>query len=646
MGSSNSTPTTEDDEDSLDDNSSFSTELFGGKNVFYTGENKKISLVMDNIEDQTTDVIVNTTSSSMNLNIGGMSAALSKKAGPALQAAVNKKKASPVNGIIDTETAGCNLSCKRVYHVSLDELVKMKKLVMDCLKLADKSKLQSISLPALGTGILGHPPQKVAAVMLGAAIQFSKDNPTSTLQLIQFVLLPSNKKVVTAFQDEIQNSLLRKNAELDDRENIFCTKESKRVSLVMGQIEDQSTDVIVNTTSPTMNLNIGNVSSALSRKAGPALQTAVNRKKGVFVNTGDIVDTETTLCNLSCKRVYHVSLDMTSSDASLVKLKKVAMDCLKLADKSKLQSISLPALGTGILGYPAQKVAAVMLGAAIQFSKDNPTSTLQLIQFVLLPSNKKVVTAFKKELKNPSDSQQTEDDLYISDLDDQDTFMTDLLGGGLMDDEFGDENVETQQNQDLMLKYPENWGPMEGKQHQFITVDEKSKEYASVKKNVMTGLPSVTRIISIKRIQYLRLYHAYMVMKKSIESKSTGDKYEHILFHGTDNDAIKNINHGGFNRVFQGKNATLYGKGTYFAKDSGFSHAYANPDENGHRFMYQARVLTGAYCVGSPEMKEPPLKIKNGTERFDSVVNSVTSPSIFVVFHDDQAYPEYLIEYL
>nr|XP_032806157.1 protein mono-ADP-ribosyltransferase PARP14-like [Petromyzon marinus] len=460
MGSADSTPTAEDDdEESLDDNTSITSELFGGKNVFYTCENKKISLVMDNIEDQTTDVIVNTTSSSMNLNIGGMSSALSKKAGPALQAAVNKKKASPVNDIIDTETAGCNLSCKRVYHVSLDEsssdgsLVKMTKVVMDCLKLADKSKLQSISLPALGTGILSYPPQKVAAIMLGAAIQFSKDNPNSTLQLIQFVLLPSNKKVVTAFQDEIQNSSQRKNAELDnDRENIFCTKERKRVSLVMGAIEDQSTDVVVNTTSPTMDLNVGAVSSALSRKAGPALQAAVNRKRGAFVNTGDIVDTETTLCNLSCKRVYHVSLDMTSSDESLVKLKKVVMDCLKLADKSKLQSISLPALGTGILSYPPQKVAAIMLGAAIQFSKDKPNSTLQLIQFVLLPSNKEVVTAFQKELKNPSDSQQTEDDLYISDLDDQDTFITDWriwkdIVKGVLKDEFGGENVETQQNE-------------------------------------------------------------------------------------------------------------------------------------------------------------------------------------------------------
>uniref|UniRef100_S4RG32 Poly [ADP-ribose] polymerase n=1 Tax=Petromyzon marinus TaxID=7757 RepID=S4RG32_PETMA len=576
------------------------------------------------------DVIVNTTSSSMNLNIGGMSSALSKKAGPALQAAVNKKKASPVNDIIDTETAGCNLSCKRVYHVSLDIwqstmlilFQKMTKVVMDCLKLADKSKLQSISLPALGTGILSYPPQKVAAIMLGAAIQFSKDNPNSTLQLIQFVLLPSNNETCliklqflqkvtylsphnSTWPSETQTKSnvlgwVRKLC-LHFRKYIMKVAANNKTQIKIGDMEISShqTDVIVNTTSPTMDLNVGAVSSALSRKAGPALQAAVNSTLAVSLYE------MSTFIPSGLEACPSIILQRAG------KLKKVVMDCLKLADKSKLQSISLPALGTGILSYPPQKVAAIMLGAAIQFSKDNPNSTLQLIQFVLLPSNNLNVFTH--------------------------TFSKGTLSASAR---------RRSSFNDLMLKYPENWEPMEGKQHQIITVDEKSKEYASVKKNFTAACPSVTRIISIKRIQNLRLYRAYLVMEKSIESKSTGGKYDHVLFHGTDNDAIKNINHNGYNRVYKGKNATVYGEGTYFAKDSGFSHLYTNPDKNGHRFMYQARVLTGAYCVGSSEMKEPPLKIKNGTERFDSVVDSVTSPRIFVVFHDDQAYPEYLIEYL
>ncbi|XP_078717972.1 protein mono-ADP-ribosyltransferase PARP14-like [Lampetra fluviatilis] len=355
--------------------------------VFYTKENKRVSLVMGNLEDQDTDVIVNTTSAQMNLNCGAVSSALSRKAGPALQAAVNKKKESTeISGdIVDTETTNCRLCCKNVYHISLGKnspksLANLEKVVMDCLKLADASQHQSISLPALGTGILGYPPKDVADIVIDAAIQFSKDYPDSTLKLIRVVLFPSN----------------------DSIECYICSHDNKRISLLLGKIEDQNTDVIVNTTSVKMKLNVGNVSSALHYKAGPALQASVNREKGSIVNHGDIVNTETTNCNLSCKRVFHVSLVSCSSTEWCPKLKRVVMDCLRLADQFKHQSISLPAMGTGNLSYPAQRVAAMMVGAAIQYYNDCPNSTLKLIQFVLLPSDNSTISEFQKEMQHPS----------------------------------------------------------------------------------------------------------------------------------------------------------------------------------------------------------------------------------------------------
>merc|ERR1712167_489021 len=43
------------------------------------------------------------------------------------------------------------------------------------------------------------------------------------------------------------------------------------------------------------------------------------------------------------------------------------------------------------------------------------------------------------------------------------------------------------------------------------------------------------------------------------------------LFHGTDQDTVPKITQQGFNRSFCGKNATAYGKGVYFARDSEYS---------------------------------------------------------------------------
>ena len=62
--------------------------------------------------------------------------------------------------------------------------------------------------------------------------------------------------------------------------------------------------------------------------------------------------------------------------------------------------------------------------------------------------------------------------------------------------------------------------------------------------------------------------------------------------------------------------------------------------------MYVVRVLTGQYTTGSNAMIVAPAKDPNDPAvLFDSVVDSIYNPSIYVVFYDTDAYPEYLITY-
>ena len=58
--------------------------------------------------------------------------------------------------------------------------------------------------------------------------------------------------------------------------------------------------------------------------------------------------------------------------------------------------------------------------------------------------------------------------------------------------------------------------------------------------------------------------------------------------------------------------------------------------------MFMAKVLVGEFTAGSRNLKTPPKK-GNGTDLYDSVVDNILNPSIFVVFPDNQSYPEYLI---
>ena len=87
----------------------------------------------------------------------------------------------------------------------------------------------------------------------------------------------------------------------------------------------------------------------------------------------------------------------------------------------------------------------------------------------------------------------------------------------------------------------------------------------------------------------------------------------------------------------------------YFARDAEYSarDTYSPRDVNGYKYIYLARVLTGEFTRGSGGMLVPPPKNQtvNAHIAFDSVVDNVANPGIFVVFQDAQNYPEYLITF-
>lgn len=90
--------------------------------------------------------------------------------------------------------------------------------------------------------------------------------------------------------------------------------------------------------------------------------------------------------------------------------------------------------------------------------------------------------------------------------------------------------------------------------------------------------------------------------------------------------------------------ATVYGNGVYFARDAAYSArgTYSPNDHNNQRHMYMCKVLTGEFAQGKQGLIVPPPK---GTSHIlhDCVVDNPKDPSIFVIFHDTQAYPEYLV---
>ena len=68
--------------------------------------------------------------------------------------------------------------------------------------------------------------------------------------------------------------------------------------------------------------------------------------------------------------------------------------------------------------------------------------------------------------------------------------------------------------------------------------------------------------------------------------------------------------------------------------------------QNGAGKSTMIKVLTGVYTQGDSSMLVPPARDDtNKAVRYDSVVNDVTKPDMYVVFSDHRSYVEYLVQY-
>ncbi|XP_023253159.1 adhesive plaque matrix protein-like, partial [Seriola lalandi dorsalis] len=82
---------------------------------------------------------------------------------------------------------------------------------------------------------------------------------------------------------------------------------------------------------------------------------------------------------------------------------------------------------------------------------------------------------------------------------------------------------------------------------------------------------------------------------------------------------------------------------SYFARDAKYSNSYT--DDSDVKSMFIARVLVGDFTKGSTDYRRPPSKDGGDVNFYDSCVDNVIDPSIFVVFEKHQIYPEYLLQY-
>ena len=153
------------------------------------------------------------------------------------------------------------------------------------------------------------------------------------------------------------------------------------LELVEGDITELDTEGIVNAANEHL-AHGGGVAGVISRRGGPTIQRESSewvRRHGL-VKTGSAAITSGG--DLEARHVVHaVGPVYDGSPRSAELLASAVRSSLQLADQNGLKSIGLPAISTGIFGYPLEEAAQVMLNAAIDYLSDQ--SDLERVVFCL-----------------------------------------------------------------------------------------------------------------------------------------------------------------------------------------------------------------------------------------------------------------------
>ncbi|KAG8546260.1 hypothetical protein GDO81_019379, partial [Engystomops pustulosus] len=141
---------------------------------------------------------------------------------------------------------------------------------------------------------------------------------------------------------------------------------------------------------------------------------------------------------------------------------------------------------------------------------------------------------------------------------------------------------------------------------QKVLVLETSSEFLEIV-SIFTKTVTGHVVKKMWRLQNPSLWQVFQWQKAQMKKLYPGrDVKEVQLFHGTEESNVDPICNHNFDWRICGTHGTMYGQGSYFARDASYSHGYSKPTSGGSRMMFVARVLVGDYVVGDPSMKRPP----------------------------------------
>ncbi|KAL3975250.1 hormonally upregulated Neu-associated kinase [Sarotherodon galilaeus] len=571
------------------------------------------------ITKETSDVIVNSSNQTFDLK-AGVSKAILDGAGITVEQECARIVSSMGQSSAMILTSAGQLPSRNIIHVvGQNNPANIKNMVYSVLKFCEENNLSSVAFPALGTGQGGASPSAVADAMVDAVVEFVRKKQPRFVQSVKILIFQ------TAMLNHFHMSMKKRQGETVEEKSVF----GKIKGLVSGSDQSSPVDLVLEREEfePTVFQLCADDNKALSqaKKRINDLIVAEQAQKTIsdpFISQLSQADMEE-LNALQRKLTVSIRLDKGAEDQDPeIHLEGLTRDVFTA--ESAVRDIIRK-----VERAENSKRQALLVSSLVEWQF--PDHSGSMVPFDIY-TNLKLEEALEKKQKVKI---QINNEMYTADPGLRKAVSANRRNLELFRKEVKDDSA-----------LPSCWEDMKGDLVKLFALTPGSREYNNVEQE-LTKTRLKLNIISIERVQNPTLWQNYQILKKQMETKNKHKNNEKLLFHGTKATSVDLINNKGFNRSYAGTNVgAAIGKGSYFAVNPNYSaQGYASPDAKGHKRMYQAKVLVGDYTQGQQGMITPPAKSGSASDLYDSVTDNMSNPTMFVVFNDIQAYPEYLITF-
>jgi O-acetyl-ADP-ribose deacetylase len=170
----------------------------------------------------------------------------------------------------------------------------------------------------------------------------------------------------------------------------------QKFQIVQGDITTEEADVIVNAANERLQHG-GGVAWAISRRGGPAIQKESDqwiREHGLVPHSHPAW---TSGGHLPAKYVIHAVGPVWGEGDEEKKLREAVTVSLQVANELKCSSLAMPAISTGIFGFPKVQAAEIIFSAIEDYWESN-SSSLKIVKLILF--DPPTVDVFLKSFQN------------------------------------------------------------------------------------------------------------------------------------------------------------------------------------------------------------------------------------------------------